>query len=72
MTLTTKIGGFTVSLEPNEDREGFQCWISRGDYCASLALANDYGSLDPDDQNAPRVSTRVLDQVEAWAVANGY
>jgi hypothetical protein len=70
---TTHIGGFTVTLEPNEDREGFQCWISCGRAWGSLALAEDLGEIDGCGDAAPvKLSDAVLDRIRSWAEARGY
>lgn len=69
---TRTFGAFKAELIPNDDREGVNCFISRGRYSASLSLVMDFGCLDPDDAASPMIDETVLDRIIRWAEANGY
>lgn len=65
------INGYTVTIEPNEDREGVNCWIEMDGYSASLAAAEDMGVLYKGDAEKP-ISQRSLDEIRHWAESKGY
>lgn len=70
MSKMTKILGYTVVIEPNEDREGYQCFVTdKNDmYTNSLALLQDLMQFD----DGPSISEHDLSVIENWAYANGY
>lgn len=70
MTAKT-FSGFTAEMIPHEDRKGFNCFISKGRYSASLACASDMGTLT-DDSDEIAIPPRVLDAIEEWALQQGY
>jgi hypothetical protein len=63
-----QFGKFTAEIEPNEDRPGVNCYVSVGDHMSSLACAQDQGYIDDE----VIISNRVLDQIEYWALEQGY
>jgi hypothetical protein len=68
------IRGFTCELIPNDDRPGVNCFVSKGRVSNSLALLQDMGGFDDvdEDGNEVRISQTTLDEIEKWALANGY
>ncbi len=75
MTGVTKmIRGFICEMIPNDDRPGFNCYVTKDNASNSLAALQDMGEFD--DLNALgepiRISQTALDEIERWALANGY
>jgi hypothetical protein len=68
----TIIDGFTVSIEPNEDRPGFNCWVAKGRASSSLAVVEDFGAISPDEAGEVKVPQATIDRIRAFAEANGY
>lgn len=62
-------GNIIAELEPNDDREGVNCYVTCGKHHSSLDLLNDYGTVGFD---GPKVRPDVIEKIEAWALANGY
>lgn len=69
---TTTIDGFTVTIEPNEDREGVQCWVSKGRATSSLALVEDLGHVEDDREGTFGVREATIDRIRAYAERHGY
>jgi hypothetical protein len=67
-----RFGHLTATIEPNEDREGVNCWVYAGRASASLACLEDNGSLSPDEAHEVAVKQEVIDRIRSWADANGY
>lgn len=66
------IAGMRVSIEPNDDREGVNCWIENADgYSASLAAAEDNGVLYKGDDEMP-IGNKTLDAIRRYAESKGY
>jgi len=70
MTKTT-IFNLTVEIEPNEDRDGVNCYISKGKFSGSLSALEDNGVLTWIDEEMP-VSTDAIDRIRAYAEKHGY
>jgi len=68
------INGFECELVPNDDRPGVNCYITKDNACNSLALLQDMGEFD--ELNALgkpiRINQATLDEIEEWALKNGY
>lgn len=69
--LKTKIHGYTVELEVDDDVPESHCYISRGRHSASLELVDACGGFDDgtDDQDIP---VNTIAAIRAWAEKNGY
>lgn len=75
MTGKTKtIRGFICEMIPNDDRPGYNCFVTKDNACNSLALLQDMGEFDEPNAlgNPIRISQTTLDEIERWAMANGY
>ena len=71
MTKTKKIAGYTIELDITD--EYTQCVICKGSCSSSLEVLLNYGTLAGDrEQDDHTVSPAVIDQIEDWALANGY
>ena len=70
--MTKTFGEFTAILEPNEDRDGIDCWVSCGRAASSLAVLEDFGALDPDGPSERRVPRSLINKIRTWAEVNGY
>ena len=70
-TISKTFGSFVAFIEPNEDREGVNCFVQHkasGDF-NSLALLQDMGEFD---DTGTKIGSATLDQIEAWATGHGY
>ena len=65
---TKTFGKFTASIEPNEDREGVNCYIDIDGLTSSLACAEGEGMID----GQIVISPATLDRIHLWAESNGY
>jgi hypothetical protein len=74
MQKETKINGFTVTfMEFDEDTGNTNnCYIERGNYSSSLALAEDKGGIEDGDGNFLAIPFPLLDKITTWAIAQGY
>tara|TARA_R110000803_G_scaffold71631_1_gene134947 strand:- start:336 stop:566 length:231 start_codon:yes stop_codon:yes gene_type:complete len=74
-TIKTKIENYEVELEIdlNED-PSTDCFVSRGNYSASLACLSQTGKLwsHSNIDEEKEVLDRVIHKIEDWAEANGY
>lgn len=78
--LVKKFGKYSVSLEVWTDaphRPRSDCHISHttragNEYTASLACAMDTGELTNAIYGEIQISGAILDEIEEWALANGY
>ncbi len=73
-TVETNIHGYHVELYSWEDLDGIRtsCFVTRGQYSASLAYLDDHGVLfDRDDRMKP-VNPIIIDRITEWALENGY
>jgi hypothetical protein len=68
------IKGFECELVPNDDRPGVNCFVTKDNACNSLAVLQDLGEFDEPNAlgNPIRISQAALDEIERWALANGY
>ena len=71
MTKSTSISGYLVELDV-EGAETTQCFVSKESYSASLACLMGEGELTGPRDATQQVPQSVIDQIENWAVANGY
>ena len=74
MEKNTKINGFTVTfMEFDEDTGNTNnCYIERGNYSSSLALAEDKGGIEDGEGNFLPIPFPLLDKITSWAIAQGY
>lgn len=68
----TVIAGFTVTVEPNEDREGVNCWLTKGRHGNSLAMIEDHGYIEVDGGTDIPVSAAVIARARTFAERHGY
>ena len=69
--LTTRIDGYEVVLDTDADGDGTvsQCYVSKGRHAGSLDHLIQMATLDDDGPLVPR---SVIEQIEKWALRNGY
>jgi hypothetical protein len=68
--INTEIDGFEVEVTDRYNDEGrTECFITKGRKGASLALCEDFGTVEED---GPRISDATLEKVRKLAEANGY
>lgn len=67
-----KFGSFTATIEPNEDREGVNCYIEKGRATASLECADCEGHLEMPNGEEVYFPAKVGNAVRAWAETFGY
>jgi hypothetical protein len=72
MQFTTKIDGYTVEIFDDDPDYGVQCWISKGEHRASLALLEDQGILDSDRDGTVEVDEKTIDKIRILADKHGY
>ena len=75
--IRTTINGFLCEIEPNEDREGVNCYVSKGRFSASLACLEGEGILSADGNSYGEdieldVPQTTINQIVSWAVGKGY
>jgi hypothetical protein len=72
MAIATKtIAGYLCTIEPNEDREGVNCYVSKGKFSASLACLEGEGKLFDMDNEMP-VRDETIDLIRKFADQHGY
>ena len=71
-TLQTNIGGYTVEMVNNDDRDGMNCFVSKGAFSASLSKLDDSGTLDDHNDNEMNVPEDIIHRIGVWAEARGY
>lgn len=69
---TTVIDGYTVELDVYPDEPSSQCFVSKGNYSASLAALDGTGVLTDHAFDDKRVDPNTIAKIVAWAEANGY
>lgn len=74
---TRRFGAHQADIEPNEDREGVQCFVThvRTGVSNSLALLEDMGEYDEvprDEDNPIPISDKALREIHAFADRYGY
>lgn len=69
---TRRFGHLTATIEPNEDREGVNCFVSAGRAASSLAVLEDFGALSPDEAHEEAVAQSDIDAIRSWADGFGY
>ena len=73
MTIARKaFGRFGASIEPNEDREGVQCFVHYLNRTSSLAVVEDFGRVCPDEPGEHRIDDRTISEIRSWAESFGY
>jgi hypothetical protein len=65
-----KISGYLAEISTCDDSTN--CWIEKGKYGASLAALQDTGLLETTLGGEHVVNPDIIDQITAWAEANGY
>lgn len=75
--LTKRFGAFDVELTPCEDRDSVYVDVTHREtgVSNSLGLLQDMGEFDelPRDSDQPiLIPQHTLDEIEAWALQNGY
>ena len=71
MTKTT-IDGLTIEIEPNEGRDGVNCYISKGRFSASLACLEDTGLISWGDKADYIVPARTIERIRVYAEKHCY
>ncbi len=71
-TNQTIIKGYRVELDTEGSDEATQCFISKGNYSASLAALCLTGCLSDSTWDDIRVPESVIEAIESWAIENGY
>jgi len=74
MEKETKINGFTVTFMEYDGGTGNtnNCYIEKGKYSSSLALAEDMGGIEDGDGNFLQIPFPTLEKISTWAIAQGY
>ena len=79
MVLEDTIHGYEVTLDTDTEGAGDDspdrvtgCWLIKGDQSGSLEWALAYGSLEDSEGYSHPISSGTLDQIERWAMDNGY
>ena len=67
---TTKIKGYRVEFSINDDASN--CYIEKGKFFSSLAVAMDLGILEDREGRELKISECVVDEIYEWALAQGY
>ena len=67
---TTKIKGYTVEFTMIDDSSN--CYIEKGKFLSSLAVAMDLGILEDRTGKEHKISEDVVDEIYEWALAQGY
>lgn len=69
-------GKYSVTMDNDMGDGATGCWISyktrTREYTASLQCAQDTGELESHDGMAHAIESAILDDIEKWAVENGY
>ena len=65
------IDGFECEIIENYDRDGTNCYVSKGRAASSLAYLEDNGGLARDDADDLPVPQSTIDRISRWAEANG-
>jgi len=66
------IDGFTVTIEPNDDRDGVNCYVEKGRASASLAVVEDFGALSPGEPEEVEINNETQGRIKAFARRHGY
>ena len=74
MEKSTKIQGFIVTFMEFDDGTGNSnnCYIERGDFSSSLALADDTGGIEDGNGDFLPINPITLSKITTWAIAQGY
>lgn len=64
------IGGYVVEMDDSDGN--MNCYVTKGNYTASLACVGDTGELSDAKGRTVTIDYSVLDRIEQWAEANGY
>lgn len=70
--IKTTINGFDVTIEPNDGREGVNCFVIKGRACSSLAVVEDFGAINYDEPGEVKVKNATIDRIRAFAEKHGY
>lgn len=66
----TVIGGYTVEMD--DSNGNMDCFVTKGNYSASLACVLDCGCLENSRGSSIEIDYSQLDKIEEWAMARGY
>jgi len=66
--------GLKIELDTdmNGDGETTGCWISKGDFSASLEALDATGNMEDSNGNPCTVPASTVAKIRRWAEANGY
>lgn len=67
-----KIHGYDVELEIDPEVEWSDCWITKGEFSASLACLEGTGELMDGVGNTIEVSSGTVEAISKWAEKHGY
>lgn len=67
---TTKIKGYKVEFTTNDDASN--CFIEKGKFFSSLAVAMDLGILEDREGRTHKISECVVEEIYEWALDQGY
>jgi hypothetical protein len=69
-----KINGYTVTFMAFDDDTGNtnNCYIEKGNFSSSLALAEDKGGIEDGEGRFQELPAPTLDKIMDWAIAQGY
>lgn len=75
-TFRKKFGKYTATVDNDMGDDATGCWIEYVTrtriYSASLQCAQGVGELESSDGMAHKIENAILDDIEAWAIENGY
>jgi hypothetical protein len=76
-SITERFGKYIAELEPNSEREqAMDVFVSyktkTREYTASLNCLMDTGELESSDGMGHKVESAIIDDIETWAIENGY
>lgn len=77
MKVLNTIGGFEVEVTDETNDEGrVECFVGKEKhgtkFCSSLAVVEDYGFIEPDDERAIRVPENTVERIRTFAQKHGY
>jgi hypothetical protein len=72
MAETKRFGSFTAEVEVDDVDGSICCYISKGDFCSSLALLEDMGEIENGNGDREHVPSATITAISKWAEYNGY
>lgn len=70
MKYTTVIKGFSVELDADKDET--HCFVMKGEFSSSLQCLLDCGVLTDYADKEISVPSKIVDEIEEWAVSMGW